>query len=141
MLILTNTLADPYAKHIKLQKAVIEACAACMVHKEVVEEGAAPGRQRAQQMTHREEPRRPATAAPRQQAWQHYHHVHQRHTCGQTIRYIAEILVLVEVSLMDHITVSLENSLIYLINLSEALIPSSFYVFLVKRSTRNISKP
>ena len=73
---LTYTLADPNAQHVQLQQPMVQLCPARVVHEQVVEEGAAPGRQRTQQVAHRQEPR-PRPAAPRQQTREDQQYVHQ----------------------------------------------------------------
>lgn len=75
MYLLTYALADPNSQHIQLQQPMVELCPTRVVHEQVVEEGAAPGRQRTEEMTHGEEPRtRPA--APWQQSRQDQQYVH-----------------------------------------------------------------
>lgn len=50
---LTYALTDPYAKHVELQQSMVQLFPARVVHEEVVEEGAAPGSQRAEEVAHR----------------------------------------------------------------------------------------
>lgn len=78
---LTYALADPDAQHVQLQQPVVHGLAVRVVHEQVVQEGAAPRRQRAQQVAQRQEPG--AAAAPRQQARQHHQYVHEGHSCNK----------------------------------------------------------
>lgn len=71
---LTEALADPDAQHVELQQALVGASAALGVHEQVVEKGAAPGRQGACQVTPRQEGRARARL-PREQFGHHCYYV------------------------------------------------------------------
>lgn len=53
---------------------MIEALAVVVVHEEMVDEGAAPGRHGSEEVAQRQEPG--ATAAPREQSRKYGHHIH-----------------------------------------------------------------